>query len=189
MSVREEQNPWVKLSSQQIYQNPWIKVREDQVLNPSGNKGIYGVVSFKNKAIGIIPIDEHGYTWLVGQYRYPLDEYSWEIPMGGGPIDQDILLSAQRELKEETGIEAHTWENILRIHTSNSVTDEEGFVFLATKLVQGEMEPEETEQLKLWKLPFDQAVKLVMDQKITDSISIAGLLKAEILLNSRGKWW
>ncbi|MCB2407506.1 NUDIX domain-containing protein [Hymenobacter lucidus] len=178
-------NPWQTLSSEITYQNPWISVREDQVVNPKGGRGIYGVVSMKNKALGIVPVDADGNTWLVGQYRYALNEYSWEIPMGGGPIELDILESAQRELKEETGFTARRWTNIARLHTSNSVTDEEGFVFLAEELEAGEVEPEETEDLRLWKLPLAEAVAMAMDNRITDAISVAGLLKAERVLNSR----
>ncbi|MCS6968555.1 MAG: NUDIX hydrolase [Cytophagales bacterium] len=174
-------NPWQTLSSRVVYENRWISVREDQVINPAGNPGIYGVVSFKNIAIGIIPIDEEGYTWLVGQYRYALHEYSWEIPMGGGPKGQDILLSAQRELKEETGFTARRWTCLMKLHTSNSVTDEVGYVFLAEELQAGETAFEETEQLSLWRLPFEQAVQMVMDGQITDAISVAGLLKAAAL--------
>ncbi|KAA9338301.1 NUDIX hydrolase [Hymenobacter busanensis] len=181
----ETHNPWQTLSTQPIYQNPWISVREDQVINPGGGRGIYGVVSMKNKALGIVPIDEHGNTWLVGQYRYTLNEYCWEIPMGGGPVELDILESAQRELLEETGLRAHRWTNIARLHTSNSVTDEEGFVFLAEELEQGEAVPEETEELHLWKLPLHEAVEMVMNNRITDAISVAGLLKAERVLAAR----
>lgn len=176
-------NPWQKLYGKLIYDNPWIRVEEDQVINPRGGRGIYGKVHFKNKAIGIIPLDEHQNTWLVGQYRYALDEYSWEIPMGGGPVDQDILVSAQRELKEETGLTARRWTEILHIHTSNSVTDEEGFVFLARELTQGNTAFDETEDLVLQKLPFANALEMVMQGKITDSLSIAGILKAARLLN------
>ncbi len=171
------ENPWQIVSSRDIYENPWISVKEDQVINPSGNPGIYGTVHFKNKAIGIIPIDDEGNTYLVGQYRYPLDEYSWEIPMGGGAIEIDILDSAQRELKEETGFLAKKWTNIARIHTSNSVTDEEGFVFLAEELIEGETEFEDTEDLRIKKVSLKEAVRMVMDQEITDSISVAGILK------------
>jgi 8-oxo-dGDP phosphatase len=178
----ENHNPWQMLGTAVQYQNPWIRVREDQIINPAGNPGIYGVVSMKNKALGIIPVDAEGNTWLVGQYRYTLSEYSWEIPMGGGPVELDILTSAQRELKEETGLLAARWTNIMRLHTSNSVTDEEGFVFLAQDLTQGETEPEETEDLRLWKLPLSEAVQLVMENRITDAISVAGLLKAARLL-------
>ncbi|MBD2724142.1 NUDIX domain-containing protein [Hymenobacter armeniacus] len=183
--VDETHNPWQTLSTEVKYHNPWISVREDQVLNPSGGRGIYGVVSMKNKALGIIPVDAEGNTWLVGQYRYALNEYCWEIPMGGGPVELDILESAQRELKEETGLTAARWTRIARIHTSNSVTDEEGFVFLAEELTAGEVEPEETEDLRLWKLPLAEAVRLCMNDRITDGMSVAGLLKAEKLLAER----
>jgi 8-oxo-dGTP pyrophosphatase MutT (NUDIX family) len=179
-------NPWQTLSSELKYQNPWIRVREDQVINPKGGAGVYGVVSMKNKAIGIIPIDAEGNTWLVGQYRYALNEYSWEIPMGGGPVELDVLESAQRELREETGLLAARWTRIARLHTSNSVTDEEGFIFLAQDLSQGDWEPEETEDLRLWKLPFAEAVAMAMRDEITDAISVMGLLKAEKLLAAQG---
>ncbi|EMR03403.1 NUDIX domain-containing protein [Cesiribacter andamanensis] len=170
-------NPWKTVSSQPVYENPWIRVREDKIINPSGNPGIYGVVSFKNLALGIIPLDADNNTWLVGQYRYSLNEWSWEIPMGGGPMGRDVLESAQRELKEETGYTAARWTNIMRIHTSNSVTDEVGYVFLAEELTPGDVEPEETEQLVVKKLPLAEAIAWVMEERITDSISIAGLLK------------
>ena len=181
----ETHNPWRTLSTEVKYHNPWISVREDQVLNPGGGRGIYGVVSMKNKALGIVPVDADGNTWLVGQYRYPLNEYSWEIPMGGGLLEHDILESAQRELKEETGLTAARWTRIARLHTSNSVTDEEGFVYLAEDLTAGEVEPEETEDLRLWTLPLAEAIRMVMDDRITDGVSVAGLLKAEKVLQSR----
>lgn len=181
MSFNEE-NPWTKVSTKEIYSNPWIKVQEDQVIRPSGNKGIYGKVLFQNKAIGIVPLDEHNHTWLVGQYRYTLEEYSWEIPMGGGALDVPLLESAQRELKEETGISAKKWNNIMRIHTSNSVTNEEGFVFLAQDLSYGETEFEETEVLSIKRVSIEKALSMVMNNEITDSISVAGLLKVALML-------
>jgi 8-oxo-dGTP pyrophosphatase MutT (NUDIX family) len=181
----ETHNPWQTLTSEVKYHNPWISVREDAVLNPGGGRGIYGVVTMKNKALGIVPVDAEGNTWLVGQYRYPLNEYSWEIPMGGGPVELDILESAQRELREETGLTAARWTRIARLHTSNSVTDEEGFVFLAEDLTHGEVEPEETEDLRLWKLPLAEAIQMVMDDRITDAVTVSGLLKAEKVLASR----
>jgi len=178
----ENHNPWTTLSTKQIYQNPWISVREDQVINPKGGEGIYGVVSFKNKAIGIIPIDDEGNTYLIGQYRYALKEYSWEIPMGGGLVENDLLESAKRELKEETGFTAAKWTNICRLHTTNSVSDEEGFVFLAQELTAGETAFEETEDLQIRKLPLRDAVRMAMNNQITDAISVAGLLKVALLL-------
>ena len=184
----EHTNPWIKIQAKQIYQNPWISLEEHEVITPAGTKGIYGKVIFKNRALGIIPLDEEGYTWLVGQYRYTLDEYSWEIPMGGGLKEDDILENAKRELKEETGLIALHWQEIMRIHTSNSVTDEEGFVFLATGLTIGETDFEETEQLAIKKLKLSEAIEMVMKGEITDSISVAGLLKAERIVqnDSRG---
>lgn len=180
-------NPWKTITKKLIYSNPWIRVEEHQVINPKGGAGIYGQVHFKNKAIGIVPLDENLNTWLIGQYRYTLEEYSWEIPMGGGLEEEDALLSAQRELREETGLSAQKWTNILRIHTSNSVTDEEGFVFLAEVLTYGETEFDETEDLKIQKLPILQAVEKVMSGEITDGISIAGILKVEKILRQQGR--
>lgn len=178
-----EENPWTTLTESEVYNNPWIRLTHREVLNPKGGKGIYGVVHFKNKAIGIVPVDEDGYTYLVGQYRYTLNEYSWEIPEGGGPFDEDPILAAMRELKEETGFVAEHWKMIGRIHTSNSVTDEEGFLFLATGLKPGESEPEETEELVVKRILLTEAVEMVMNGEITDSLSIAGLLKAARLLS------
>lgn len=177
-------NPWKTIRSSKIYENPWISVREDDVLTPNGKPGIYGVVSFKNKAIGVVAVDNEGYTYLVGQYRYPLNEYSWEIPEGGGPMDETPLESAKRELEEETGLKATTWQDLGRIHTSNSVTDEEGFLFLATDLTPGPSSPEDTEQLIIKRVSLKDAVDMVMNGEITDSLSIAGLLKASILVAS-----
>ena len=173
-----EDNPWITKSSEQIYDNPWIRVREDKIVNPAGKDGLYGVVSFKNLAIGVVALDEEGYTYLVGQYRYTLGEYSWEIPEGGCPIgEEEPLEAAQRELKEETGLVAKKWTKISRLHTSNSVTDEEGFLFLAENLSAGEAEPEETEQLQLKKILLEDAIEMVMNDEITDSLSSIALLK------------
>jgi 8-oxo-dGTP pyrophosphatase MutT (NUDIX family) len=178
------ENPWKTLTSRTVYDNPWIRVDEHDVINPSGGKSLYGKVSFKNKAIGIIPIDDEGNTWLVGQYRYPLNQYSWEIPEGGGPLGIPPLESAQRELREETGLTAKRWELLLRMHLSNSVTDEEAFIYVAEELEQGEYELEETEaDLVVKKLPLREAVQMVMKGEITDSISVAALLKIARLKN------
>lgn len=176
------ENPWKTLSKSKIYENPWIRLEEHEVINPAGNAGIYGKVHFKNKALAIIPIDEEGNTWIIGQYRYPLDIYSWEIPMGGGPLELDQLDAAKRELKEETGLNAEKWTEIMKIHTSNSVTDEVGYIYLAEGLTQGETEFEETEILQVKKLPFSEVLEMVMSGEITDSLSIAGILKAARIL-------
>ena len=134
--VMEAENNWKTLTSKTVYENAWIEIQHREVINPAGNEGIYGVVKFKNKAIGIVPLDADGNIYLVGQYRYPLHEYSWEIPEGGGPLGEDTLDTARRELKEETGLVAESWTRFARIHTSNSATDEEGFLFLAEGLSQ-----------------------------------------------------
>lgn len=148
------------------------------MINPAGGKGIYGKVHFKNKAIGIVAVDQENNTWLVGQWRYTLNEWSWEIPEGGGPLDTDILESARRELKEETGLIANRWSLIQRTHLSNSVSDEEGFIFLAEELTQLESELEDTEaDMKVWKLPISEALQMVLDGKITDSLTVIGILK------------
>ena len=175
-------NPWTTLSSREVYDNKWIQVAEHEVINPAGGKGIYGKVHFKNKAIGIVALDKNNHTWLVGQWRYPLNEWSWEIPEGGGPVETDVLESAKRELKEETGITANRWTMIQRVHLSNSVSDEEGFIFLAEDLIAGESSLEEAEaDLKVRKLPFMDALQMVIDGKITDSLSVMGILKVHYL--------
>lgn len=176
----EEQikNPWTTLSGEVKYDNPWITVTEYQVINPSGGRGIYGKIHFKNKAIGVVALDNDLNTWLVGQYRYTLNAWHWEIPEGGGRLDEDSLMSAQRELREETGLSGKKWERILHFHTSNSVTDEEGYIFLAEDLEEGTSALEETEaDLKVWKLPLKDALQMVLDGKITDGMSVMALLK------------
>ncbi|MCY7358979.1 MAG: NUDIX hydrolase [Rudanella sp.] len=174
--MNSTENPWQTHSSTVAYENKWLTIRHEEVTTPANTPGIYGVVSFKNKAVGVVPIDADGNTYLVGQYRYPLNEYSWEIPEGGSPLGTDPLDSAKRELKEETGLEARRWTQIARIHTSNSATDEEGFIYIAEDLVQGDHEPEETEDLQVRKVPLTEAVRMVMNSEITDSISMAALL-------------
>ncbi|HMC84189.1 MAG TPA: NUDIX hydrolase, partial [Chitinophagaceae bacterium] len=145
--MNETNNPWTILKEEKVYDNKWISVTEYDVINPSGGKGIYGKIHFKNRAIGILPLDEKLNTWLVGQYRFTLNEYTWEIPEGGGPIGTDILVSAKRELLEEAGLAAQEWTKLMDFHLSNSVSDEWGQIFLARQLTQHAPEPEETEQL------------------------------------------
>lgn len=181
----DEKNPWKTLASQKVYENPWISVREDQVIHHSGNEGIYGVVHFKNRAIAIVPIDEELNIWLVGQYRYALEEYAWEVPMGGGPKNESLLDSAKRELLEETGIKAKKWDILMKLHPSNSVTDEEGYVFLAQELSFHNPNPDETEELKVEKLPFKVALEMVLNNEITDAISVAAILRVAYDLSVR----
>ncbi len=175
-------NPWKTHSTEERYSNPWISITHREVTNPNGGPGIYGVVHFKNIAIGIVPVDEEGYTWLVGQYRYTLNQYHWEIPEGGCPVGELPLDAAQRELLEETGIVARQWDLLLETHLSNSVTDEYGVCFVARDLQMGAAEPEETEALELRRLPLSAAIQMVMDGDITDSLSVMALLKVGRLL-------
>jgi len=168
-------NPWKVIESKEVYENPWISVTEFDVINPSGGAGIYGKVHFKNRALGIIAMDNEGQIWLVGQFRFTLDAFSWEIPEGGGPLGTDPLESAKRELKEETGLIADNWEKLLEIHLSNSVSDEFGIIYLATGLRQGVSEPEETEKLHIQKISLEDAYNMVLKHQITDSMSIAAV--------------
>lgn len=179
----EALNTWTTLAEEVKFETPWIKVTKYDVLNPAGKDGIYGVVSFKNLAVGVLPIDADGYTWLVGQWRYPLKQYSWEIPEGGCPLGTDPQDTAIRELKEETGLVAKNIRELARLHTSNSVCDEYGFLYIATGLHQEMAEPEESEDLKIKKLPFTEAYQMVLNGEITDSLSMIAILKAKILMD------
>lgn len=175
-------NPWTLVASEPVYENPWISVREDKVLNPAGGDGIYGVVHFKSTAVGVIPLDHELHTWIVGQYRYPLEAYSWEIPMGGASFEDGPLEGGARELKEETGLTANHWHKLMEVHTSNSVTDECGTVYVATDLTQGEWQPEDTEDLIVKRIPFSTAYEMTLDNRITDAISVAGILRLQVAL-------
>ena len=165
------------------YDNPWISVEHRNVIAPTGVEGIYGCVHFKNLAIGIVPIDQHGYTWLVGQHRYMLDVYTWEIPEGGGSLASDPLETAKRELREETGITANRWTPLLNLNTSNSVTDECAHTFVAQELSVGDVEPDETEVLTIKRLPLREAVDMAMAGEITDSLAMASLFKVQLLMD------
>jgi len=170
-----EANPWSRLSRRTVYENPWIRVDEDQVIRPDGQAGIYGVVHFKNRAVGVVPLDETDRVLLVGQYRYTLDVYFWEIPEGGVPLDEDPLSGAQRELLEETGYTAKKWRELGRAHLSNSVSDEEAIYFLAQDLQPGTPRPEGTERLQLRWMSFQEALAMVERGEITDALSIIAL--------------
>jgi 8-oxo-dGDP phosphatase len=168
-------NPWKTLSSARIYGNPWFSVREDTVIRPDGQPGTYTVVSAARLATGIVPLWPDDTITLVGQYRYALDEYSWEIPEGGGPLDADPLDIARAELREETGIEAAHWEFLGRVHTSNCFTDEVGHIFVATGLTQHEAQPDPDEVLTTQRIPVAEAIRMARDGAITDAITIAAL--------------
>lgn len=183
--MNTENNPWKINESKHVYENKWISLTEHQVINPSGNNGIYGVVHFKNTAVGVIPLDEENNTWLVGQYRFTLNKYSWEIPEGGATIDEDPVMGAARELEEETGLRAAKYTKIIEMHLSNSVSDEHAVVYLAEGLTQHTATPEETEQLIVKKVPFETAYQMVEDGSITDSMSVAAILKVKLILTNK----
>jgi 8-oxo-dGTP pyrophosphatase MutT (NUDIX family) len=178
MRVITTENNWKTLTTDTVYENAWLELSHREVITPGGNNGIYGLVKFKNQAIGVIPIDHDQNIYLVGQFRYAIDEYSWEIPEGGGLLGTDVLEAAKRELKEETGLIANKWTKMARIHTSNSATNEEGFLYIAEDLTQMEAEPEDTEELQVKKVSLKDAVEMVMRSEITDSLSVCAILMA-----------
>ena len=173
------------LSNKTTYENPWIRVEHHDVLNPNGQPGIYGKVHFKNIAVSVVPIDEEGNTYLVGQERYTIGQYSWELPEGGCLIESEEspLEAAKRELLEETGLVAETWTCLGEVFLSNSVTDEKAVIFLAQDLQQKIAQPEETEVLQLRKLPLQEAIDLAKKGEITDALSVISLLKVPGLHN------
>jgi 8-oxo-dGTP pyrophosphatase MutT (NUDIX family) len=174
--MSDSANPWKTLGSRQVYENPWVKVREDQVLRPDGQPGIYGVVEFKNRAVGVLPVDAAGSIWLVGQHRYPLNSYSWEIPEGGSPSSEKPEETARRELKEETGLSAGSLELISVAHLSNSVSDEIAYIYRATELSHGQSRPEGTEKLHARCATWNEAWGMLQRGEITDSITVIALL-------------
>lgn len=173
----EKVGGWKQLSQETVYENNWIKVTHEEVKRPNDSEGIYGVVHFKNQAVGVLPIDEEGNTWLVKQSRYTLNQFTWEIPEGGSPVGEDPLETAKRELKEETGISAKQWDLLLTLHTSNSVTDEVGYIYVAKELSIGEQELEDSEDIEVRKLPLKDAIGMAMNGEITDSLSLLALFK------------
>lgn len=174
-------NPWTKLSSKVEYENNWIVVEHQEVVTPAGTPGIYGIVHFKNLAIGVLPLDDDNNTWIVGQYRYPHHAYSWEIPEGGGKIGIDPLESAKRELLEECGIEAAHWELIMEMDLSNSATDEKALLYVARGLTFTQSQPEETEQLQVKKIPFEELYQMVMQGEVKDAMTIGAVLKWKLM--------
>jgi len=170
--------PWAIRTAKTVYQNPWLTVREYQATAPTGRPALYGVVNFQNYALAILPLHADGTVTLVGQYRFALADYSWEIPEGGGPLGQDLRAGAQRELREETGLIAEDWREVMRLQLSNSVTDEQAVGYIALDLTQAESDPDETESIQIARVPFRQVLDLAVCGIITDVLTVATLLRA-----------
>lgn len=178
-------NPWTRLTRRTVYENPWIVVHEDQVLRPDGQPGIYGVVHYRNRAVGVVAFDDDERVLLVGQYRYTVDAYSWEVPEGGAPFEEEPLVAAQRELLEETGYTARHWRELGRAHLSNSVSTEEAIFYVAADLRPGNACPEPTEQLQVQWLPFAEVMHMVAEGQITDALSVMALQRVALEKTSR----
>lgn len=185
MTKQQGDAAWQVVEARDVYDNPWIRVIEHDVIDPNGNPGLYGVVRIKALAVGILPIDENGMTWLVGQQRFPRDYYSWELPEGGGSFE-DPQGSAERELLEETGLKAGSWQELLRMDLSNAITDEQAIGFIAWDLEEGVAQPEACERLELRRLPVREAVEMALSGEIVDAIAQTMLLKSDALAR-RGK--
>lgn len=174
MSVR---NPWQRRGSKLIYSNPWITVREDDVITPGGSPGIYGVIETRI-AVGVVALTEDNHIYLVGQYRYPVEEYSWEIPEGGSEIDEDPMETAKRELREETGLDAERWEQLGgEVHLSNCFSAERGMLYVARGLREGVAQPDHTEELQVKKVSFAECLSMVDRGEIKDSLTIIAVLR------------
>lgn len=178
--MKEKVGGWQTKNSTCVYENPWIKVTHEEVITPKGTDGIYGVVHFKNTAIGVVPIDADGNTWLVRQSRYTLNQFTWEIPEGGCPHGESPLAAAQRELEEEVGLQAHAWQELMTLHLSNSVCDELAIIYVARDLFAGVQQLEDTEDIEFKKLPLLEAIDMVKRGEITDAISVAALLRVAL---------
>ena len=180
----KEHGPWKTKNTITAYESPWIRVDHSEVINPGGVDGTYSTVHFKNLAIGIITLDDDMNTWIVGQYRYPLHTYTWEIPEGGGALKEPPLKSAKRELLEEVGLKAKRWDLIQEMVLSNSATDEVAYIYLARGLEQFDPEPEEDEEIEIKKLPFDEFYQMILDGEILDSLSVADGLKLKLMIDN-----
>ena len=172
--------PWLRHNRRVAYENAWITIWHDEVTRPDGQPGVYGVVHFANLAVGVLAVDDADRVLLVGQHRYALDAYSWEIPEGGVPIGETALEGARRELREETGIEAATWHELARSHLSNSVSDELAVLYLATGLTAGEATPDGTESLLIRWLAFDQVLDMTLDGRITDALTVLAVQRVAL---------
>lgn len=182
MEYIEERGPWKTIKKEPVYESPWIKLEHHDVIHPGNEKGIYSLVHFQNRAMGVIPLDKDLNTWIVGQHRYPINRYSWEMPEGGSPFDEDELEGVQRELQEETGIVAHSWTRIMEMHLSNSSTDEVGIIYVAQDLTFQDSNPDSDEELHVKKIPFQELYEMVKNGEVTDSMTVAAVLRVKLMM-------
>jgi 8-oxo-dGTP pyrophosphatase MutT (NUDIX family) len=173
-----EGSPWAVLAERPVYDNPWLSLSEYDTVAPTGKPALYGLVRFKNLALAILPLHDDGTITMVGQHRFPIPGYSWELPEGGGPLGADPLEGARRELREEAGLQAAEWRKVLTYQLSNSVTDEVGHGFVALGLTPAPVEPDETEALQIARVPFREALELALAGHIQDMPTLAMLLRA-----------
>jgi 8-oxo-dGTP pyrophosphatase MutT (NUDIX family) len=173
--------PWTRHGRRTAYENAWITIWHDDVTRPDGAPGVYGVVHFANRAAGVLVLDDEDRVLLVGQHRYALDAYSWEIPEGGVPEGESAEAGARRELLEETGVEASDWRELARIHLSNSVSDELAILFVATGLSHGDATPDGTEQLVIRWPPFADVLAMTLDGRITDAMTVVAVERLALL--------
>ncbi|THD80590.1 MAG: NUDIX hydrolase [Phenylobacterium sp.] len=177
--LRPHGRPWTNDTERVVFENPWMRVTDHAATAPTGQPASYGVVRLKNYAIAVLPLHADGAVTLVGQNRFPLGDYSWEIPEGGGPIAADPLESARRELAEETGLVAAEWREVLRLQLSNSVTDERAIGYLALGLSEAAHghHADDTEEIAIARVPFREALDAALAGHLQDALTVAMLLR------------
>ncbi|HEX8569127.1 MAG TPA: NUDIX hydrolase [Caulobacteraceae bacterium] len=170
--------PWRDHGGEQVFDNPWMTVTRHDATAPTGRPAVYGKIHFKNLALAVLPLHEDGTVTLVGQHRFAMMDYVWEIPEGGGPLEVEPLESIRRELREEAGLEATDWREVLRFQISNSLTDERGMAWIATGLTAVPAEPDATEAITVARVPFREALDAVVNGWIEDAMTVATVLRA-----------
>ena len=174
----EDGDPWTVKSVTRPFENEWLVIDRYAVIHPGGAEGFYSVVRPRRIAVGVLPIEPDGMVHLVGQWRFPLGRYSWEMPEGGAEPGEPALDCARRELEEETGLTAGSFVEVLRLDLSNSLTDEQGVIYLATDLAFGRPQPEAVEVLRHRRAHFQEVLARVADGRIRDSLTVAAVLRA-----------
>lgn len=170
--------PWQDHGSRTVYDNPWLALTEHEATAPTGLAATYGVLRPKNVAVGVLPLHSDGTVTLVGQSRFALMNYSWEMPEGGAPFDEAPLDGAKRELAEEAGLSARIWREVLRMELSNSMTDERAIAWLAWDLVEVPVDPDPTEVIATVRVPFMTLMAEIDRGAVRDAFTVATALRA-----------